>query len=185
LRCLPASRPRHTESFLTGSLTALGNEHEAQKAVEFLEIAALYKILGHPGIVLDEPIGALAHLQIGRAYAMQGDPAKALAAYHDFLILWKDADPGIPILIAAKSEYAKLQLRCRPYKRWSDVPMTWVYHFSALHKLHKLHKLRRLARNGAMGVCSAAHSIATSDFETRGSKANDRFSDYAEVPHPR
>jgi hypothetical protein len=55
------------------------------------------------------PIGALAHLQLGRAYAMQGDTAKAKAAYQDFLTLWKDADPDIPIFIAAKAEYAKLQ----------------------------------------------------------------------------
>jgi len=61
------------------------------------------------GIVLNESIGALAHLQIGRAYAMQGDTAKAKAAYQDFLTLWKDADPDIPVLIAAKSEYAKLK----------------------------------------------------------------------------
>ena len=67
------------------------------------------KILDHSGIVLNEPIGALAHLQIGRAYAMQGDTAKAKAAYEDFLTLWKDADADIPILIAAKSEYAKLR----------------------------------------------------------------------------
>ena len=67
------------------------------------------KILDHRGIVLNEPIGALAHLQIGRAYAMQGDSAKARAAYQDFLTLWKDADPDIPILIAAKAEYAKLK----------------------------------------------------------------------------
>jgi class 3 adenylate cyclase/tetratricopeptide (TPR) repeat protein len=67
------------------------------------------KILDHPGIVLNEPIGALAHLQIGRAYAMQGDTAKAKAAYQDFLTLWKDADPDIPILKEAKAEYAKLQ----------------------------------------------------------------------------
>jgi eukaryotic-like serine/threonine-protein kinase len=67
------------------------------------------KILDHPGIVLNEPIGALAHLQIGRAYAMQGDTAKAKAAYQDFLTLWKDADPDIPILKQAKAEYAKLQ----------------------------------------------------------------------------
>jgi eukaryotic-like serine/threonine-protein kinase len=53
--------------------------------------------------------GALAHLHIGRAYAMQGDAAKAKAAYQDFLTLWKDADPDIPILIAAKAECAKLQ----------------------------------------------------------------------------
>jgi serine/threonine protein kinase len=71
--------------------------------------AEFQKILDHRGIVLNEPIGALAHLQIGRAYAMQGDTAKAKAAYQDFLTLWKDADADIPILIAAKSEYAKLQ----------------------------------------------------------------------------
>jgi eukaryotic-like serine/threonine-protein kinase len=71
--------------------------------------AEFQKILDHRGIVLNEPIGALAHLQIGRAYALQGDTAKANAAYQDFLTLWKDADPDIPILIAAKAEYAKLK----------------------------------------------------------------------------
>jgi serine/threonine protein kinase/tetratricopeptide (TPR) repeat protein len=71
--------------------------------------AEFQKILEHRGTVLNEPIGALAHLQIGRAYAMQGDTAKAKAAYQDFLTLWKDADPDIPIFIAAKAEYAKLQ----------------------------------------------------------------------------
>ena len=55
------------------------------------------------------PVGALAHLGLARAYALQGDTAKAKAAYHDFLTLWKDADPDIPILIAAKAEYAKLK----------------------------------------------------------------------------
>ena len=67
------------------------------------------KILDHRGIVVNEPIGALAHLQIARAYAMQGDAAKARAAYQDFLTLWKDADPDIPVLKEAKAEYAKLQ----------------------------------------------------------------------------
>ncbi|HWW17552.1 MAG TPA: winged helix-turn-helix domain-containing protein [Candidatus Saccharimonadales bacterium] len=71
--------------------------------------AEFQKILDHRGIVLNEPIGALAHLQLGRAYAMQGDTAKARIAYNDFLTLWKDADPDIPILREAKSEYAKLQ----------------------------------------------------------------------------
>jgi len=71
--------------------------------------AEFQKILNHSGIVLNEPIGALAHLQIGRAYALQGDTAKARAAYQDFLTLWKDADSDIPILIAAKGEYAKLK----------------------------------------------------------------------------
>jgi predicted Zn-dependent protease len=70
--------------------------------------AEFQKILDHRGIVLNEPIGALAHLQLGRAYTMSGDTAKAKAAYQDFLTLWKYADPDIPILIAAKSEYAKL-----------------------------------------------------------------------------
>ena len=71
--------------------------------------AEFQKILDHRGIVVNSLIGALAHLQIGRAYAMQGDTAKAKAAYQDFLTLWKDADPDIPIFIAAKAEYAKLQ----------------------------------------------------------------------------
>jgi eukaryotic-like serine/threonine-protein kinase len=71
--------------------------------------AEFQKILDHRGIVLNEPIGAVAHLQIGRAYVLQGDTAKAKAAYQDFLSLWKDADTDIPILIAAKSEYAKLK----------------------------------------------------------------------------
>ena len=67
------------------------------------------KILDHQGIVRNSPIGVLAHLQIARAYAMQGDTAKAKAAYQEFLTLWKDADPDVPILIAAKAEYAKVK----------------------------------------------------------------------------
>ena len=80
----------------------LGAHQGKEAAAEF------QKILDHRGIVLNGLIGALAHLQIGRAYAMQGDTAKARAAYQDFLTLWKDADPDIPILIAAKAEYRKL-----------------------------------------------------------------------------
>jgi eukaryotic-like serine/threonine-protein kinase len=71
--------------------------------------AEFQKILDHRGIVLNEPIGALAHLGLARAYVLQGDTAKAKAAYQDFLTLWKDADPDIPILIAARAEYAKLK----------------------------------------------------------------------------
>ncbi len=71
--------------------------------------AEFQKILYWRGVVVNEPIGALAHLQLARAYALQGDTTEARAAYQDFLTLWKDADPDIPILIAAKSEYAKLQ----------------------------------------------------------------------------
>jgi len=59
--------------------------------------------------VVNCPLGSLARLGLARAYAMQGDAAKAKAAYQDFLTLWKDADANIPILIAAKAEYAKLQ----------------------------------------------------------------------------
>jgi serine/threonine protein kinase/tetratricopeptide (TPR) repeat protein len=70
--------------------------------------AEFQKILDHRGVVINAPSGPLARLQIGRAYAMQGGSAKAKAAYHDFLTLWKDADPDIPVLIAAKAEYAKL-----------------------------------------------------------------------------
>jgi eukaryotic-like serine/threonine-protein kinase len=72
-------------------------------------VAEFQKILDHRGIIRNWVIGALTHLQIGRAYALQGDTAKARVAYQDFLTLWKDADPDIPILIAAKAEYAKLQ----------------------------------------------------------------------------
>src|SRR5438876_11391020 len=67
------------------------------------------KFLDHRGIVLNFPLGALAHLQLGRAYVMSGDTAKARTAYQDFFALWKDADPDIPILKEAKADYAKLQ----------------------------------------------------------------------------
>jgi len=67
------------------------------------------KVLDHPGIVISDPVGAAARLQLARAYAMQDDVAKAKAAYQDFLTLWKDADPDIPILQQVNAEYAKLQ----------------------------------------------------------------------------
>ena len=66
------------------------------------------KFLDHRGVTLNYPLGALAHLGLARAYAVQGDTAKAKAAYQDFFTLWKAADPDIPIFIAAKAEYAKL-----------------------------------------------------------------------------
>jgi len=71
--------------------------------------AEFQKMLDHRGIVKNVVTGSLAHLQIGRAYAMAGDPAKAKAAYQHFFALWKDADPDIPIFQQAKAEYAKLQ----------------------------------------------------------------------------
>jgi serine/threonine protein kinase/Flp pilus assembly protein TadD len=77
--------------------------HQGSAAAEF------QKILDHPGVVADEPIGALAHLGLARAYALSGNTVKAKSAYQDFLGLWKDADPDVPILKEAKAEYAKLQ----------------------------------------------------------------------------
>jgi len=73
-----------------------------EAAVEFR------KILDHPGIVVNEPIGALALLGLARAYAIQGEQAKARTAYQNFLTLWRDADPANPVLIAAKSEMTTL-----------------------------------------------------------------------------
>jgi eukaryotic-like serine/threonine-protein kinase len=78
--------------------------HQGHEAV-----AEFQKILDHRGIVLNEPIAALARLGLARAYVLQGDLAKAKVAYQDFLTLWKDADPDIPVFIAAKSEYAKVR----------------------------------------------------------------------------
>jgi tetratricopeptide (TPR) repeat protein len=80
------------------------------KAHQGAEAAAEFrKILDHRGIVGPDPIGALAHLQLGRALVLSGDKTKAKTAYQDFLTLWKDADPDIPIFQQAKAEYAKLR----------------------------------------------------------------------------
>ena len=81
----------------------LAQKNGPAAAVEF------QKFLDHAGIVQNFLLGSLAHLQRARAYAIAGDTAKAKAAYKDFLTLWKDADPDIPILKEAKAEYAKLQ----------------------------------------------------------------------------
>ena len=66
-------------------------------------------ILVRVGIVLNSPVGSLAQLGLGRALAASGEPAEARTPYQNFLALWKDADPDIPILKQAKAEYAKLQ----------------------------------------------------------------------------
>lgn len=71
-------------------------------------VAEFQKVLDHRGIVLADPIGALAHLQLGRACVISGDIAKAKDAYRDFLTLWKDGDADIPVLRQARAEYAKL-----------------------------------------------------------------------------
>ena len=80
----------------------LAAHHGEEAVIEF------QKILDHPGIVGSDPIGALAHLQIGRAFLMAGDKTSARSAYQSFLSLWKDADPGIAVLKQAKKEYAEL-----------------------------------------------------------------------------
>ena len=71
--------------------------------------AEFQKILDGRSIVVSDPVGALAHLQLGRALALSGDKTKAKTAYQDFLTLWKDADADIPILKQARAEYVKLQ----------------------------------------------------------------------------
>jgi tetratricopeptide (TPR) repeat protein len=70
--------------------------------------AEFQKIFNHRGVVLADPISALAHLQLGRAYVLSGDMIKAKSAYQDFLTLWRDADRNIPVLKQARAEFAKL-----------------------------------------------------------------------------
>lgn len=79
-------------------------EHDGSRAV-----AEFQKVIDHRGIVRNSVPGALVSLQIGRAYSMEGNVPKARAAYQDFVTLWKDADPDIPILKQAKAEYARLR----------------------------------------------------------------------------
>ena len=71
--------------------------------------AEFQRIVDHPGIVQNSPIGSLAHLGLGRALVAGGEKAKARTAYQDFLGIWKEADADIPILKQAKQEYARLQ----------------------------------------------------------------------------
>ena len=96
--------------FYLGGLHSTYVRGEALVATRrYSEAAAEFqKILDHRGLVGLDPISALAHLQLGRALVLAGDKARAKAAYQDFLTLWKDADPDIPILKQAKAEYAKL-----------------------------------------------------------------------------
>lgn len=110
--CLPYDRglPPSIAPFFFGpfytvyvrGLAYLAAKQGPEAAAEF------QKILDGRTIVVSDPIGALAHLQLGRAFSMSGDKTKAKAAYQGFLTFWKDADPDIPILIEAKNEYAAL-----------------------------------------------------------------------------
>jgi tetratricopeptide (TPR) repeat protein len=89
-------------AYVRGEALMAAGRH-ADAAAEF------QKVLDHPGIVGTDPIGVLAHLQLGRVFALSGDGAKAKAAYETFLALWKDADADVPVLKRAKAEYARLQ----------------------------------------------------------------------------
>ncbi len=84
-------------------LSCLAARQGAQAAVEFQEI------IDHPGMVQNEPVGAWARLGLARALAETGETEKAKTAYQDFLAIWKDADPDVPMLNQAKTEYAKLK----------------------------------------------------------------------------
>jgi tetratricopeptide (TPR) repeat protein len=83
-------------------ITLMAAHQYAAAAAEF------QKILDHRGLVGLDPIGALAHLELGRAYVLAGDRIKAKSAYEDFLSLWKNADPDVPILKSARAEYDRL-----------------------------------------------------------------------------
>ena len=74
----------------------------------FRSAGEFQKFFDHRGLVSTFPWGALASLGLARAYAFQGERAKARASYQDFLTMWNDADPDIPILKQAKGEYSKL-----------------------------------------------------------------------------
>jgi tetratricopeptide (TPR) repeat protein len=78
--------------------------HKGQEAA-----AEFQRIVDTPGVVQNEPIGALAHLQLARAHVLAGDTAKAKAAYQDFFALWKDADSDIPIMKQARAEFEKMK----------------------------------------------------------------------------
>jgi serine/threonine protein kinase/tetratricopeptide (TPR) repeat protein len=71
--------------------------------------AGFQKILDMPGVVVNNPNGIMAYLGLARAYAVQGDDAKARVAYQNVFAKWKDADPDLPVLLQAKAEYAKLK----------------------------------------------------------------------------
>jgi eukaryotic-like serine/threonine-protein kinase len=93
---------RLVPAYLRG-LALLQNKQGPAAAVEF------QKIMNHPGAVATSIIGPLSRLGLARSYVLAGDTDKARTAYQDFLAAWKDADPDVPILMQAKSEYAKLQ----------------------------------------------------------------------------
>jgi eukaryotic-like serine/threonine-protein kinase len=106
---LAANGLNHSHFNLGGLHSAYVRGEAFIAAHRYAEAAAEFqKIIDHRGIVGLDPIGALAHLQLGRAFALSGDTAKAKTAYETFLALWQDADIDAPILKSAKAEYARL-----------------------------------------------------------------------------
>jgi tetratricopeptide (TPR) repeat protein/predicted Ser/Thr protein kinase len=110
---LPYERAANGLNFNHGYL---GGLHSAYIRGESLRAGRRYtdavtefqKILDHRGLVGSDPIGALAHLQLGRTYALAGDKANARRAYEAFLQFWKDGDADVPMLVQAHAEYARL-----------------------------------------------------------------------------
>jgi DNA-binding winged helix-turn-helix (wHTH) protein/tetratricopeptide (TPR) repeat protein len=103
--------PRSSVHALFGALYPIYMRGEAYLAAhQAAEAAAEFqKILDHRGIIVSDPVGAVARLRLARAYVLMADNARAKSAYQDFITLWKDADPDVPILKQAKAEYASLQ----------------------------------------------------------------------------
>jgi hypothetical protein len=106
---LAANGLNHGPYYLGGLHSAYARGEAFVVARRYAEAAAEFqKISDHRGIVGQDPIGAMAHLQLGRVFALAGDKAKAKAAYEAFFALWKEADPGVPVLKSAKAEYGRL-----------------------------------------------------------------------------
>jgi eukaryotic-like serine/threonine-protein kinase len=103
-------QPRSTLQGFYGALYPIYVRGEAYLAARRGGEAAaeFQKILNHQGISISDPVGALAHLQLGRSLVLTGDIRKAKAAYQNFFELWNDADPDIPILRQARAEYGRL-----------------------------------------------------------------------------
>jgi serine/threonine protein kinase/Flp pilus assembly protein TadD len=111
IEILQAATPYELGNVVGGALNPIFVRGEVYLAAHQGREAAVefQKILDHRGVVVNAPIGALAHLGLARAYALEANIAKARAAYHDFLSLWKDADLDVPVLKQSKAEYAKLR----------------------------------------------------------------------------
>jgi eukaryotic-like serine/threonine-protein kinase len=126
------------------------------------------KFINHRGLVSNFPWGALARLGLARAYAMQGNTVKARPAYRDFLTLWKDADPDIPILKQAKAEYAKLQVTVGT---GSEIPVKYRLQVIDSSQGRRFQRPELRAETGArllLGqVTSRDVSCLTSNFERR------------------